>query len=116
MRSSICENIRFNRLFIDNGKNTIRLYTTFEHCDYHYDACFTFSRSSKFWKLNEIFHTNYSACLNCMEYCSDDYNDFDCRYLERYKEEIREKILDDPIVSEKIRNFRLEAITAGFNY
>jgi hypothetical protein len=116
MEFPICENIEFKDLFIVENYNTIKLYSTFEHFGYRYDINFNYIPSGKEWRLTNLLHPDFTACPKCKKYLDHTWKDRHCRYLLQYSDTIKNEILADSIIAEKMRNFRLEAITAGFDY
>jgi hypothetical protein len=112
----ICKNIELEDLSIDKRFNIITLSTAFEHCGFQYDADFRYNQISKEWYLSDIYHTNMMACSLCIENSPQILDEYYCRYLLEFRCEIRQEIMADAVIKEKIKNFRLEAITAGFDY
>jgi hypothetical protein len=109
----LCENIKFEELFIDTSHNIIKLFTAFEYCGYKYDGYF---RYSKEWDLYKIFHAHFTGCHLCNKLPGKEHEGYRCIYLWQYKNKIEKEIMANDTIKEKLKNFRLEAITAGFNY
>jgi hypothetical protein len=118
MAIKICENITFDNLFIDKGFNTIRLYVKFDHFEDQYDAYFRYIHSLKVWYLSEILHSNNKPCLECLKNLPRTRQEnLQCVFFDQfYRIGIEREILGDANIKEKLKNFRLEAITAGFDY
>jgi hypothetical protein len=117
MTKIICENIECKKLYIDKGFNTIRLHISFEHAEERYNAFFRYISPSKEWYLANIHHNDDTACQKCIEFVPKiKQHRLQCNFFNEKRVEIAKEILANATIEEKLRNFRLEAITSGFNY
>jgi hypothetical protein len=113
----ICKNIEFEDLFIDDFRQEIRLVTHFEHKDHFYYTYFRYSKENPNWHFISVEHADAETCKHCISHMDEDsWEDYQCWYLEQYRNQIFDEIMSIETIQDKIRNFRLEAITCGYNY
>jgi hypothetical protein len=113
----LCHHIEFKELSVNPVLDEINLYIRFENDGFFYDVTLDYKNSLNKWTIDSIYHKEHEICDKCFDYMfKTEETDFPCKRLEKFESEIKKELLNDPKVKEKIKNFRLEAITSGFVY
>jgi hypothetical protein len=116
MEEFSCNQIQFKNIFILNHKvKELILLVSFENSGNFYDVYFKYVNFE--WSFKNIYHSNYEHCSHCLKHVNENERLYSiCKYCRFYKAKIKDELLNDKIVKQKIKNYRLEAITNGFKY
>jgi hypothetical protein len=120
MDKFFCNQIECKDLAIVEGEEMIRLHAVFENNGDLYDVYLIYFDKVYTWSLEAIYHRYRTCCHNCKENYPkhqqlDNICNFFSNYQTKYPEKIVSEIIIHPVIQEKINNFRLEAITHGFD-
>jgi hypothetical protein len=117
LSQNICNDIEVKDLFIDHDFHTIRMFLTFTHCGHPYIASFRFMNAISEWNLVSVEHSIDIPCQKCSKFLPPGQRDnFLSDFFKHCRDVIQNELLADPVVLEKLKIFRLEALTNGYNY
>jgi hypothetical protein len=114
---SVCDEIAFDEIYIDETTKFLKMQVKVKHNHCKYAVFFNYDNNLKTWSIRRCYHSEPYLCKNCKEHVKiEQQDDIKCHYMDQFKESIESEVLNNAIIKEKINNFRLEAITAGYNY
>jgi hypothetical protein len=111
-----CNQIQCIDISIYHIDKPIELHVIFENDGNFYDVYLNYFNTERKWNFGVIYHRDRVCCSHCKKNLPSHYQlDYRCIFYSNYTDELTDILLSNPTIQEKIKNFRLEALTNGFN-